>query len=135
MAFYEDVAQFHVVLRRLFAEIEAANPRAADLLYRSRLLIRIKCTAPITDIWINGRRRPLTINFGHARLHPNLEVELAGDTLHQILLGELTLKRAVGSGQLQVQGSVLKAKALADLFHQGQAIYPQILREEGLLQG
>ena len=135
MAFYEDVSRFHTVLRQLFAEIEAANPRAADLLHRSRLLIRLKCTAPTTDVWINGRQRPLAIQFGHTRLHPNLEIALTGDTLHQILLGELSLTKALASGRLQVQGPVWKAKALADLFHQSRAIYPQILRREGLLPG
>jgi len=133
MTFYEDVSRLHAVLRRLFDEIESANPRAADLLHRSRLLIRLKTTAPTTDIWINGRQRPLDIYFGHARLHANLEVALTGDSLHQILLGELSLTKALGSGRLQVEGPIWKAKALADLFEQGQAVYPQILREEGML--
>lgn len=135
MSFYEDVSQFHAVLGRLFAEIEAQNPRAADLVHRSRLLIRLKTTAPTTDIWINGRQRPLKIQFGHARLHANLEVALDGDSLHQILLGELSLKRALGNGRLEVQGPIWKARALADLFEQSRAIYPRILEEEGLLPG
>lgn len=133
MAFYEDADQFHAMLARLFAEIEAANPRAADLVHRSRLLIRLKLTAPATDVWINGRQRPLTIDFGHARLHPNLEVGLTGDTLHQVLLGELSLKKALGGGRLEVQGPIWKARALADLFYQSRDIYPRILREQGLL--
>jgi len=135
MTFYEDVSRFHAVFGRLFEEIDAANPRAVDLLHRSRLLIRLKITGPTTDIWINGRKRPLDIHFGHARLHANLEVALTGDTLHQILLGELSLTNALGSGRLQVEGPIWKAKALADLFERGQAVYPQILREEGMLPG
>ena len=134
MPFYEDVSQFHMVLQRVFAEIEAQNPRAADTLLRSRLLIRLKCTGPATDIWINARQRPLTTHFGHTRLHAELEVALEADTLHQILLGELSLKKALANGQLEVRGPIWKAKGLADLFYQSRSIYPQILREEKLLR-
>lgn len=133
MPFFEDVSQFHTVLRRVFEEVETQNPRAPEALLRARLLIRLKCTAPTTDIWLNGRRRPLTTHFGHARLHPDLELTLEADTLHQILLGELSLTKGLASGRLEVRGALWKAKGLADLFYQSQSVYPEILREEGLL--
>lgn len=132
MAFYDDAYQLHQVFQRLFAQMRAGDPQAALRLERSRLLIRLKCTDPTTDIWINGRRRPLTIQFGHSRLHADLEVALTADTLHQIMLGALSLKQALASGQLEVRGAIWKAQALADLFRQSQAIYPHILRDEGL---
>lgn len=133
MPFFKDVSQFHTILQRVFEAVDTQNPRAAEALLRSRLLIRLKCSAPTTDIWINGRRRPLTTHFGHARLHADLEVALDADTLHQILLGELSLTKGVASGRLEVRGALWKAKGLADLFYQSQSVYPEILREEGLL--
>jgi hypothetical protein len=133
MPFYSNVGQFHRVLQRLFEEIEREAPLATDLLHRTRLLIRLKTTDPTTDVWINARQRPFKTLFGHSRLHADVEVGLAADTLHQILLGDLSLSQALAQGQLEVRGPIWRAKALADLFFQSQAIYPRVLHQEGLL--
>ena len=47
------------------------------------------------------------------------------------MLGELKIKRAIADRLLTARGPVWKAGALADLFHQGQALYHQVLDEQG----
>jgi hypothetical protein len=75
----------------------------------------------------------LHITYGvNNSVNPDLDVKLAADTLHQILLGQLSLTKALGSKQLVPTGPVWKTMVLADLFQQAKTIYPQVLREQGL---
>ena len=131
MTVYTDAQQLHAYVEALFALIAEENPGAADSVLASRLVIRLRCTEPDAEITINGRRRPLETIYGPALLRPTLDIELAADTLHAIMLGELGLKKALAGGLVKAQGPIWKAKALADLFHQGQQLYLQILEEQG----
>jgi len=132
MAVYGSAEQLYGCLRELFARIEAAEPRAADSLLRSRLHIRFRLTEPAAEITIDARRRPLQIVYGAAAGKPELDVALAADTLHRILLGELSLAKALGGKLLKAAGPVWKTAALADLFASARSIYPQVLQDDGL---
>ena len=131
MAVYVDSEQLYTNVEALFALIAEENPGAADAVLASRLVIRLRCTEPDAEITINGRQRPLETTFGPTRLRPTLDIELAPNTLHSIMLGELGLKKALADGLLKVRGPVWKAKALADLFRQAQELYLQVLQEQG----
>lgn len=82
---------------------------------------------------INGRKKPVSVTYGENRIRPEVDVDLTTDTLHYILLGELRLAKALKTKELKVHGPVRKVLAAAELFHQCQAIYPRILREQGLI--
>ena len=56
------------------------------------------------------------------------------DTLHLILLGELSLTKAIGSKQVVPTGPVWKTMALADLFRHAKTVYPEILHKQGLVE-
>jgi hypothetical protein len=81
-------------------------------------------------ITINGRASPPKIIYGKSSLRPDLEAEMACDVLHQILMGTLPLGKAFGNGQMKVRGAMLKSFVLADIFQQGQSIYPQIMQDK-----
>jgi hypothetical protein len=132
MALYTNSDQFYACAKRLFSEMETTNPRAADPILTSQMVIRLRFTEPEAEFTINGRRRPVQTTFGPSNLRPTLEIEMAADTLHRILLGELLVKTAVANGQLQVRGPVWKVKPLADFFHELQARYAEILDEHRL---
>jgi len=135
MTLFEDADQFYACMRALFARIEEEEPTAGDAVWASRLVIRLRCTAPAAEITLNGRQRPVQVRYGPTNLRSDLDIELAADTLHRILLGELSLKKALANGRLKVRGPAWKTFALADLFRRGQAIYPQVLREQKLISG
>lgn len=132
MPVFENTEQLHAVARRMLQRVQTDNPRATQALYGSRLLIRLRTKNPPGEIWLDARRRPLHTTFGPARMHPHLDIDLGAETLHRILLGEESLLQAMGRGELQVQGPAWKMTSLAELFHYGQEVYPQILREHGL---
>jgi hypothetical protein len=132
MPIYQTTEQLYACAQQLFERIQRDDPEAARPLQASRLAIRLKVREPNGEILINGRSRPLITHFGSNSTRPDLDIELSGDTLHQILLGQLAIAKALGSKQLKAKGPVWKAAVLADLFRQGQTIYPDILREQGL---
>jgi hypothetical protein len=132
MAFYADAGQFYAAMQALFDCIQDEDPGAADAILASRLIIHLSFVEPVAEILINGRHRPMQITFGSSHLRPTLDIELAADTLHNIMLGEQSMTKALAAGLLKVRGPVWKATALADLFRRGQALYPQVLRELAL---
>ncbi len=133
MTFYADADQFYTCTQELFARIEDQEPYAADAILASRLVIRLRCTEPDAELTINGRQRPVQTMFGPSGLRPTLDIELPADTLHRIMLGEISIKKALANGRLKVLGPVWKATDLADLFQRGQALYREVLHEQGLL--
>jgi hypothetical protein len=133
MAIFVDSEQLYSATEALFARIAEEDPGAADAILASHLVIRLRSTEPETEITINGRRRPLQTTFGPSPVRPTLDIELAADTLHQIMLGEQSMKKALADGRLKVRGPAWKAMALADLFRRGQGLYPEVLREQGLV--
>jgi len=117
----------------LFARMEAEDPQAADGLLKKRLCVKLRCTNPEAEMMFDCRKRPLAISYHGNHIKPDLDVEVTCDALHQILLGELRLSKAVGSKQLKPNGPVWKVTPLADLFHQAQKIYPDVARQHGLV--
>jgi hypothetical protein len=140
MPFYSSTDQLYTCAGALFSRIEKENPGAGNALRSARLVIRLRCTLPDGEFTLNGRRpladasfRPVQTILGPAEFRPEVDITLSSDTLHRILLGELSLGKALATGLLQVKGPVLKTLALADLFHAGQKWYPEILHEQGLM--
>ncbi len=132
MPFYDSSEQLYQVLKLLFSRISAQNPEATQAVNRARLIIRFKISSPQAELLINGKRNPAEIIYGPSNTRPDIVVDITADGLHNILLGELRLRKALGSGQMKVKGPVWKSFVLEDIFHQGQTIYPEILREKGL---
>jgi hypothetical protein len=135
MPFFDDSAQLEACLRALFTRIERQNPDASVAVSASRLVIRLKCVDPVGELTINGRERPAQITYGASTIRPVLNIELAADTLHRIMLGEQSMTKALSSGLLKVRGPALKAATLAELFRSGQKLYPDVLVEQGLAPG
>jgi hypothetical protein len=132
MPVFDTAEQLYTVATGLFSQLEAEKPQAVAQLLHARLLVRLAVTNPLAEIWLNGRQRPLQLRFGYQRLHPDLEAHLEADTLDRILAGGLKVSEAVGMGLLAVKGQVWKAKALSDVFAEGQSVYPQVLRANGI---
>ena len=134
MPFYDSSEQFYATARTLFDQVQEEYPQAADDVRRAKLLIRFNCLEPEANIMINGRREPVSVTYGENRIRPEVDVYLTTDILHFILLGELRLSQALTKKKVTVHGPARKVLKVVDLFHQCQAIYPKILRAQGLLK-
>jgi hypothetical protein len=131
MPIFSSTDLLQTTLQTLFARV-GQDPEAAKSVVNSRLILRMRVTAPEADVVVNGRRNPPQITYGKTPLRPDLEIELSADALHKILLGELRLSSAVAARQLVVRGPIHKSFVFEEIFHSAQAFYPSVLEEVGL---
>lgn len=132
MAVYKDSEQLYVILKSLFTFIKDDDPESVKSVSSAHLIIRLHFKQPEAEVWINGRKNPVTADYCSSSLRPDLDVELSADAFHQIMLGTLPLGKALASGQMKVRGPVYKSFVLQDIFHRGQAIYPQLAEKSGI---
>jgi putative sterol carrier protein len=131
MPFYSDSESYYANMRTLFACVRQNYPQATDAIGKSHMNIRMRTTAPAGDIIILGREMPVRTVYGENGVKPDLDIEMTGDTFHKILLGDLSLRTALGSGQMKVKGPIWKAMTLAELFRVSQKCYPDIVKGQG----
>ncbi|MEM7119339.1 MAG: SCP2 sterol-binding domain-containing protein [Chloroflexota bacterium] len=127
MAVYQSADQLYNVMQQLVTAIETQYPQATEAMLKSKLVIRFICRQPDGEMVVDARKRPLQIHYGTSLVKPQLDIHLDADTLHQILLGELNLIKALGSKKVEPKGPIFKAISLAPLFEQAQSVYPEIL--------
>jgi putative sterol carrier protein len=132
MPVFTDSNQLTSCLKELFTRVGEKNPDATRQVSDAYLVIRLRLVSPDAEVVLNGRRKPAQITYGNSTLRPDLDVQMSADTLHEILLAELPLGKALAGGRMKVRGPVMKSFAMEDVFHSGQALYPQILREQGV---
>lgn len=131
MTFYKSSDQFYALINALFDRVQQNKSGASDAVNKAKLLVRLNCHEPAAIITINGRRYPVEVAFGKNGIRPEVDVYIATDTLHQILMGKLTLPKAIAAKLLKVRGPAHKTLAVAELFYECQAIYPGLLSEMG----
>jgi hypothetical protein len=119
-------------LEMLFERVQDGYPDTMRKVSSARVIIRFRCHDPQAEITMNARKNPVQFDFGETKFRPDIDIELSGNILHAILLGEIGLSKALGMGELKVKGPVWKAFVLQDVFQHGQALYPAILEEVGI---
>jgi hypothetical protein len=121
-------------LQALFGEIEAAGG-ATEAVLAARLVLQLTVVEPDAVVVINGRQAPVQVSFCTDGVKPDLEVTLAAATLHRILLHELSLRKAIGSGQVKVRGPIWRVGPLEPILRQGRLIYPRLAAEDSACGG
>lgn len=133
MPYYQNPQALYDNLRATFRRIEKESPDHLDglkSLMAARMVIRLKCSGPAAEITLNGRERPFQASYGASALRADLTVDLSADTLHSILLDELSIKKAVADGKIKVHGPVWKLKVLVDLIKAARVYYPDVVRAQ-----
>lgn len=130
MTVYRHPNQLYTCVNRAFELIEDHH---FFPIHKGKMVIYFLCENPTAELVIDGRNLPVTTHFGVSPPSPTLTISLEADTLHQIMLGDLGILQAMGQNKIKAKGSLLKARALGDLFAESKKVYPQILRAEGLV--
>jgi hypothetical protein len=97
---------------------------------KNRLSVKFKLTGPTAEVVLDGRQRRVQLAFGPTAGRPDLEAELATDTLHQLLLDELSIKKAMAQGLIRVRGPAWKLSVLIDVIKAGRRFYPDIVKRQ-----
>jgi putative sterol carrier protein len=132
MPFYADSDALYGALTELFNRT-LADPAGQKELQGSGMVFRLDLTDPGATVTINGKARPVALKWGSNEGRADLVIHAPGDVLHQVCLKEVRLRDAFFGGKMKVDGSILRAMRLEGLFHVLQALYPQVLRDRGLL--
>jgi putative sterol carrier protein len=133
MTFYTDAEQIYAVMQALFESMSSMIPDPVDALVSSHMVIRINLSDPDAQITINGRKRPVKIEYGSPNGRSDMEIGMASETLHLIFLDEYSIKQGFSNGELKVRGPIWKALSFADIFQKGRTFYPQVLQDQGLM--
>ena len=107
-----------------------ASPDPVETLTASYMVIQLNLTDPDAQITINGRKRPVTIDYGSSNGRADMEIGMTADTLHLILLDEYSIKQGFSSGEIKVRGLIWKALSFSDIFKKGRTFYPQVLQDQ-----
>lgn len=132
MPVYTTADQLYSSLQQLFSRIELTDPQAMTTMQKSKLHVRFQTQQPSGIVVVNARKRPLAITYGANGSKPDVDIQLSADTLHEILLGDLSITKALGRRALVASGPIWKTKALSGIFSQARQIYPQVLQDQGL---
>jgi hypothetical protein len=132
MPVYTNSDQLYRAMQALFTRIGEVDPNAALTISNSRLILRMRTSSPVIEVNFNGRQNPLKIIYGTSSLRPDIELEIPADLLHGILLSEITMRKAYSTGKIKLRGPIWKAFVFENIFNAGQAIYPQVLREQNI---
>jgi hypothetical protein len=119
-------------MKALFESMRDMNPNPVDALVSSHMIIRLNLSDPDAHITINGRKRPVTIDYGGTNGRADMEIGMTAETLHLILLDEYSIKQGFSNGELKVKGPIWKALSFADIFQKGRTYYPKVLQDQGL---
>lgn len=128
MPVFDSEEQLYRVLQTVFDGV-TAHPDNIDAFMRSNLVVRMNFVDPVGEVLLDGRQPPLEVFFGQRPGKANVEFQMKADLLHQIWLGEASMRQAFFSGRIKTKGNLMKALQLADLFRECERIYPAVVRE------
>ena len=134
MPFYTSTEQLYAATSVFFERVGKEFPHAGDAILKQKMTVRLSTIEPVGVFGLDGRHAPLKTHIGAVPFRPELDIEMPADMLHAILMGQTSIKSGLASGKLKARGAILKALSLSSLFQQGQKVYPQVLREQGLIK-
>jgi hypothetical protein len=140
MPFYPDTATFYVVMTDLFGRVIAA-PGVLKPLTDGKVLLRMTVTEPDAVLIVDGRMNPprfIAGPNGPVSGQPDIGLRIPADVLHNVWLNRMRLRDAFMAGKMHMDTSPLRAlgllSSLTGMFRFTEQIYPQVLREHGMLK-
>ena len=115
MTVFSSAEQLYSTMEILFEEVQGRDPKAAEKVQKAKVLILFRLWDPEASIIINGRRNPATFTFNDMRLRPEVEVKMAADTFHHVLLGDERLSKSLANGAMKTKGPVQGANPCRSL--------------------
>ena len=140
MSFYPDTATFYVVMTDLFGRVIAA-PGVLKPLTDGKVLLRMTVTEPDAVLIVDGRLNPPRFIPGPTNPvsgQPDIGLRIPADVLHNVWLNRMRLRDAFMAGKMHLDTSPLRTlgllSSLTGMFRFTEQIYPQVLREHGMMK-
>lgn len=130
MPLFSSGAEFESILGGFFQEV-AANPRVAQKLLASNLVIRFTYTDPDAVLLVDCSGDSIAIRAGDTRTRAEVDMSMTADIAHKFWFGKVNLMQALTRKQMIARGPVPKILKLLPAIKPTYAMYPQYLRENG----
>lgn len=133
MPVFASAEKVYDCLRPVFDRITKETPNALAEFMKAKVILRLKLSAPAAEVWLNSRQKDLQIAFGpNTAQRPDLDVEIAGDNLHLILLDQLSTKKAMGEGKIKVKGPFNKLPVVIEVIKASRPFYAEAAQAQGI---
>lgn len=132
MAVFKDAETMYAVMRDMFGEVAAKNPKAFDEMVKNRLTVRFKVSQPTGEVTVDGKTRPPKMTYGAFGGRPDIDLDLTGDVLDKLLKHEISAQKSVMDGTIKFKGNPLKLNAMLTVLKASNAFYPDALKKNGL---
>jgi alkyl sulfatase BDS1-like metallo-beta-lactamase superfamily hydrolase len=129
---FPDTEKLYAVMRDLFGTVLEQNPKAFDDMLRQRLTVRFKISQPSGEVIIDGKTRPPKFTYGAFNGRPDIDLELTGDVLDQLLKHEISAQKSVMDGTVKFKGNPLKLQGMLNVLKASNPVYPDALKKNGL---
>lgn len=125
---FADAETLYAVMRDLFGQVAEKNPKAFDEMVKARLTVRFRVSQPSAEVTIDGKTRPPKLTYGAFTGRPDIDLDLTGDVLDQLLKHEINAQKAVMNGTIKFKGNPMKLGAMLDVLKASNTIYPEVLK-------
>lgn len=123
-----DADTLYSVMRDMFDQVTAKNPKAFEAMLKSRLTVRFQVTSPAAEFTVDGKSRPPKITYGAYTGRPDIDLSLTGDNLDKLLSHQISATKAVTDGTIKFKGNPLKLQAMLGIIKAGNAVYGAVLK-------
>jgi hypothetical protein len=133
---YRDAAQLQRLLAGVFASPYPGDD--ARMLTRKKLAVAFSFSDPALEVLLDGRAAQgdeVAALFGPDALAAppaDLKFSMSGRVAHPFWTGELNIVAAMGLGQLQIGGSLIRALSIAPMMPAMQRVYRELWAAEQL---
>ncbi len=131
MSTFGSTDELYRVMGALFERLRD-DPEISRSLVAGDLVVRFRWTDPDGEATIDLRGEPITFHLGPCALEPDVEMIQSADTAHRFWLGRLNVPQAIATRKVMARGSVPKALKLLPAVTPAFAVYPEVLRAQGL---
>ena len=130
MPVFNDANQLYDTFGALFTQL-ANDPKVAQVIAKSGLIIRFKYSEPDSEITIDATKEPIEVFYGPCSLKPMVDMSMSADTAHQFWLGKLNLVSALTRGNIVAKGPIPSIMKLLPIISPAFKIYPEVLKAKG----
>ncbi len=135
MPAFESKEQFQNVFNKFWVKARE-NSEIMEKLAKSQVMVRFDMTEPEIHMTINFRDPGPDGEIGTLTYDADVEPEIAvwskSETSNKFWQGKLNATVALARGKVKLDGSIAKALGLLSKIKPLYAIFPEILKEEGL---
>lgn len=130
MGLFENSEKFEEVLGGFFRQL-AEEPKIADKLLKSKMIIRFNYTDPDLVIVVDCSGDEIDVRPHDTETKATVEMSMTADVAHKFWFGKVNLTKALTRKEMIAKGPIPKILKLLPAIKPAYELYPKYLEENG----